>query len=584
MPSLRRSSRFQALSKCASGALLASLVALTAVGCSSSTDDDAARDDATKKASSSLKLCAAVRGNGHYIMTHFTSLARIVEHYGVIDGLAGGSSGSITQFLYESMHMNPDLRTCGAGKCTDEQTAARLALLLKSVMGYAEAVGGSDEAQSIMALVSSFSKVKADFDAKGIAALASSDANAAAVEIKKILENDDLKALVNPDVFEMLKDTEHLSFNVKEIVASVQTITAFSAVENRIFFRTGVINFVDLANKMGRVADFYAGRAQTNEHGIRDFLDACATDSVGKQWAAVKELPANGASCGAMFNGLVKQYRLELPSKAGTYTPRVSENVSSYAAVTKVVSTSVVTGETLANYRTALTEYQKGAHPEGNVPFAAKWSDVKFGYWSSDATLKKIASNEKGYKDAKTLNFEPLGDAKWLDVLAASPAEPGLSRFVEVPGGKVSAGGWSDLAPVLVLKNAGCENVIYITRETDESDFASGIAKHLGMGTTEFKEIFDLANVETTSNVGSGFANSVAKAEGVWCTNWNSFTDFQTVQMSEHAYGGPAPAMPLEAHDAYFQKGAFGTVYPNVVTNSGKVGCTPGLSGGAKLP
>lgn len=35
--------------------------------------------------------CAAIRGNGELVMSHFSSLARFVEDQGVIDGLAGGT-------------------------------------------------------------------------------------------------------------------------------------------------------------------------------------------------------------------------------------------------------------------------------------------------------------------------------------------------------------------------------------------------------------------------------------------------------------------------------------------------------------
>ncbi|MFO0676700.1 MAG: hypothetical protein U0169_09205 [Polyangiaceae bacterium] len=563
---------------------VASVLALVVpLGCSSSGDDATSRDDATKKPSP--KVCAAVRGNGHYIMTHFGSLARVVEHYGVLEGLAGGSSGSITQFLYESMHMHPDLRKCETGACSEEEAAARMSLLLKSVMGYAEVVGGSPEARSILGLVTAFSEVRTKFDEQGIEALASSDAAKAAAEITKILGSDDIKALVNPEVFTMVTDTAHLEFNVKEVVASVKTITAFSAVENRIFFRTGVISFADLAEKMGRVADFYAGRATTDTAGMKKFLDACAKNAVGKQWSAVKELDGDGAKCGAMFTDLVTKFRAELPSKKGTYSPRVLDKVGDYAPVTKIVSTSVLTGASVGLYHDALKEYQQGKYPEGNVPFAPEFKDIKFGYWSSDAVLAKVAANKEGYKDAKTAKFEPLGDATWKEIIEASPAEPGLSNFVDLPDGKVSAGGWSDLAPVLVLKNAGCDQVVYVTREGDESTFASGIAKHLGMGETEFADVFDLDNASTESKTGSAFALSIAKSEGVWCTNWNAFTDFQTVAMFENSYGGPAPdGVPLEGRTSFVREGRFGKPYVNVVSSSGKIGCTPGLSGHTKLP
>src|SRR5512141_842017 len=84
--------------------------------CSSPKEEDGAADEgAVIQQSDAPKLCAAVRGNGESILTHFASLSRIVEHYGVVDGMAGGSSGSITTFTYESILKNPAMQRCGTG-------------------------------------------------------------------------------------------------------------------------------------------------------------------------------------------------------------------------------------------------------------------------------------------------------------------------------------------------------------------------------------------------------------------------------------------------------------------------------------
>src|SRR4051794_20419860 len=79
------------------------------------------------------RLCAGIRGNGNLIAAHWTALARILENYGMIEGTAGGSSGSITQFIYESIYANPLLRQCASGACSDEEAGARAGLLMKSL-------------------------------------------------------------------------------------------------------------------------------------------------------------------------------------------------------------------------------------------------------------------------------------------------------------------------------------------------------------------------------------------------------------------------------------------------------------------
>src|SRR5574338_1035238 len=75
-------------------------------------------DDVDDDENADRRVCAAVRGNGQLIFAHFASLARITEHYGPLWGSAGGSSGSITQFLLESIQMNPAVASCGEYECT----------------------------------------------------------------------------------------------------------------------------------------------------------------------------------------------------------------------------------------------------------------------------------------------------------------------------------------------------------------------------------------------------------------------------------------------------------------------------------
>src|SRR5690349_6860427 len=116
---------------------------MVAVACSSSSSS-ASSDESNIREADGPHLCVALRGNGNYIITHFASLARLIENYGIIDGMAGGSSSTITMFTYESILKNPTLRTCGDQACSAEETAARAALLLKSLREYGQTVGSTD--------------------------------------------------------------------------------------------------------------------------------------------------------------------------------------------------------------------------------------------------------------------------------------------------------------------------------------------------------------------------------------------------------------------------------------------------------
>jgi hypothetical protein len=555
------------------------LIAVASVGlgaCSSApaADDAAADEGEIVQASATPKLCAAVRGNGESILTHFASLSRIVEHYGVVDGMAGGSSGSITTFAYESILKNPVMHRCGTKRCSADADAARVALALKSVQGYANVVGDSEEALSVKGLAGAAAKLKADYEARGIGALSSAESVEAAKRLKEVLSVPEVRAIVNPEVFAMLADVRHLAFNVGEIKTSISQLGAFSVDDNRLFFRTGVLAWPALATLFGRVGDFYAGYGPADKAGMSAWLDACAESTRDKPWSEAAEVAVpEGGTCGSALEALVKDYRGKARGAEGTYVSRLDERVGDpKSPLHKLVSTAVLEREAITKYKAARARYVTGEFETGSIPFEPAFSDVNFGYWGSDADLAKLQENAAGFDDLKSKKVSPLGNAPWREILAASPAEPGLSRFVELSDGRFSAGGWSDLAPALVLKNVGCEHVVYVTREGDESFFATKIAKNAGMSESDWKNLYDL------SNEASSYSRSVAAADAVWCTNWNGFTDAQMSAEVLDAWSAPHETR------ASFASARVLHPYSGVTERSGKAGCTPGVSGGATFP
>src|SRR5690606_16621521 len=125
--------------------MLAGAVSSIAACSAAPADEGADESEAEVSRARPPKLCAAVRGNGPYILVHFAGLARVVEHYGVVDGIAGGSSGSLSTFLYDSILENPAVSRCGSRRCSESERAARVSLALKSIEGYGMSVAGSDE-------------------------------------------------------------------------------------------------------------------------------------------------------------------------------------------------------------------------------------------------------------------------------------------------------------------------------------------------------------------------------------------------------------------------------------------------------
>lgn len=554
------------------GVLSASAMSL--VACDATVPEDVTTDDPTTedavKVGAAPDMCVAVRGNGHYIVTHFASMARIVEHYGVPNGMAGGSSGSITQFVYESILLNPAVRTCGDRACNKGEAAARVALTLKSLQGYGEAVAGSDEVVSITELVGLVTKLKAEVDKRDVEGLLKSDVAGATKQLQEVLAIPEFANIVNPEIKELLASPSRAPFAARDVQKSITTLGAFSVDDNRLFFRPGLLNWNALADLFGRVASFYAGYAPANGAGMKAWLDDCATGSVGKPWTEAAATSTKAGTCGSRFIGLVNDYRKDVRANPPAKS-RINDRVDMPSPLTKLISTAVLEGDAAKAYSTARTEYLAGKYPTGDITFVPPFDSVKFGYWGRAADLEKVRSNPRGFTDLKTQKFSALGGGPWREVLTASPAEPGLSRFVELPDGRISAGGWSDLAPVLVLKNAGCKKVIYVTREGDESGFATKIAKRVGMDKTSWDKLYNLSSQ-------SGYTRSVTEADGVWCTNWNSFGDLQQKEMALDSFGAPLEARsglksvkPLRA-------------YPNITDRTGKVGCTPLVSGGAVYP
>lgn len=562
-------------------ALLAGAFVLPA--CASTSDEsDSQEGAAIGDPNTAPKLCAGLRGNGTNILNHFSSLAAITEKYGVVDGVAGGSSGSITSFIYESMLMNPAITGCTAdGTCAP--SPARVALALKSAQGYAGAIATSDlgrevqqvltTAQTVAPLIQGMKKV-ADLKQAVDQAASNPNTQAAAAAVKNLLttakSDPDLSRLLNPQLFQLAQSGNE-QFAFQEIKKAFSTAGKFEVDGNRLFFRPGLVNWDALSNLLGRVADFYAGQDADSNTAMGKWLDRCAESTKGKAWSEIRTTD----NCGTEFIGIVSAYA----KKPVTASKRLNDSVGA-STLHKLVITSVVQGKSAAAYAAAFKQYMAGnaptvegtytADPEGKphegtvqnvavqgpegkpVAWRAEFtSDVKFGYWGQSGDLQKITSAKRS--DLKSQMRVALGStAKWKEVMMTSPAEPGISNLVALSAESststgspaYSAGGWADLAPVLVLEDMGCQNVVYVTRIGDEGAFGIGVPHELGMNSDQQDKLFNL------DNPNSSYAVSVAeatKAGGVWCTDWNGKQDMETRVLGSYKaplYGTMSAAFP----------------------------------------
>jgi len=198
---------------------------------------------------------------------------------------------------------------------------------------------------------------------------------------------------------------------------------------------------------------------------------------------------------------------------------RIQESVGAH--IPALPTTSVLTGKAVDQYTKLFIDYQTTTDPNfGN--FSVNPADLRFGYWGDATSLKKIEkqfkTNPEYLQDAKSQKFLALGESPWHKVISTSPAEPGLSRIMALSRTQLSAGGWSDLHPVMVLKALGCDNIIYITRKGEESRFAQAIFRRLTNANDQ-----TVSDFYSMTNPQSSFMRSQQNATKIKCTDWNSF-------------------------------------------------------------
>jgi len=502
-------------------------------------------------------LCVAVRGNGPKIFAHFAGLARVHEHYGLIDGIAGGSSGSITSFLTESMYKNPHAFDCGGQPCDDGEAGLRIALMFKSISAYFEVLAGTDEALAIQQLA----PVVAQAKAMGIDTfIANGDFEAARDALNTLFASEDLAELINPELLDLLANSPDPEFHVQEIWAMLSGFGTFAVDGDHIFIRPSVIGFDAFASKLGRIGTFYAAYGPADAEAWQQFFDACTPDSRGKGWPEIAARDAgDGTTCGELFRGMLGQWREAYLADEDNQPSRLDDAIGD--VLPSLISTSVLEGDSVASFEQARTDWL-AARP---YTFTPSFDDIRFGYWGQDADLATVGANPNGYSDAKTSRFLPLGEGPWRVALSRSPAEPGLARALELNDTQVSFGGWSDLAPSLVLKNLGCDRVVLITRRgAVQGGFGPSVAGLLGMDAEEDEALYGL------DNAASSIYRSLTEADAVLCTNWDGFesADFAGVF-------GDAYTSPLESSDPFFTEAD--DAYSNTTDRIGAPACTAGV-------
>ncbi len=499
--------------------------------------------------------CAGIRGNGQNLFAHYGSLARHIEEYGAITCAAGGSSGSITTFVLESIWANPDVHNCqvnttgGPKKCRQSERDARMSLLLKSVVGLTE-TGLFDDAATVNALLDGVTVENINELLNG------SVPEMGVLAFMRLLR--DLGPLINPELIELLQNSPDPVFHATDIIEGLEKGIQFIVDDPAVFLRTSVIDFDEFATLLGVYGSFYAGYGPADRPGMSAWLFDCAQAGIGLTWEEVSQLPTrDGQSCGETFGDLFNEYREAFAAMGGPN--RADDPVGQYLPAFGV--TGVLTGDAIVIWEEARAAWID-AQP---IPFEPNFTDIGMGYWGSDRELRRMAQRlDRDFADLVSEKFVPLGSASWREVLSSSPAEPGFSPAVPLVSGFVSVGGWADPLRVQPLVALGAQRTITVNRLGGVGGFTESVTRLLNASDYEVDALY------STTDPASSFYIGLDIATGVWCTDWDSQNGDPNM-LFNNAYNSPlitSDRQLLNPRNGYVDVGPDYTI----------AGCTPGVA------
>lgn len=533
--------------------------------------------------------CLAIRGNGELEPAHWGGMAKTIEQLGLPNAMAGGSSASISMFWLNSVAQHSLLQEVGL---STEEKNLRAALLVKSFLGFFSELKNTKFSQDFLNLYGQYNQTQAESMTKEMQAEMLKKNYPAVSRVLKqgislgLFDENSLKSLT---LSLKTKTDDRSQFYVDELSESVRLFGKFdSSTDANLFFRAGLVSFENAAVSFGRLAAFYSATSASSKvlDEWAEFFKQCTVESKGVSWAGLMQ---KKPLCGASFQKIFQTYFNDEP-KIHLEEKMIGQPIAIFP------STSVLVGNAVNETEQAFEAYDKQLdHQFGKNFKISNPEDIRFGYWGDMAVLEKIDS-ALDKTDEKSRRFLALGPATWKQVLSLSPAEPGLAplkRFTANNQKLISAGGWSDLHPAALLKAAGCDKIVYLTRQGGESLFAQGVANRLmslnrdvsKLTSTKpdeqlaikklneegdlsadpngtWSKLFNMANPNSSVNF------SLRKSSAVLCTNWNAFdVKNDLVGLVEDSYQSNYFMSDTMAGDADFKL--------NPITQEYHPGCQP---------
>jgi hypothetical protein len=287
-------------------------------------------------------------------------------------------------------------------------------------------------------------------------------------------------------------------------------------------------------------------------------------------------------------------------------------------------------------YNDLKTSYLRGESNRDYSAFKVDFErELKFGYFTNEGDrIKRGLAPYVSRGDLKSAKFEAIPNGNWFEVLATSPAEPGLASLQPIPQnasreqvlaerrkpvsqrwvglpyrrGMLSAGGWPDLQPTAALEASGCKRVALITRKDGEAVFAQQVFVRL---TGTENEVPFWKELKLNNNAGwrvsgetersawnrlynygnpqSSFNQALGAADITYCTDWNRFSPFngQGPAMEREAYFAPTlltPGIPESFRVNKTETSPSQARFPGCVPMRATMGVRPNSSPAAGLP
>ncbi|MAZ47506.1 MAG: hypothetical protein CME65_03020 [Halobacteriovoraceae bacterium] len=389
--------------------------------------------------------------------------------------------------------------------------------------------------------------------------------------------------------------SEILTYRKDQFGLALQYFGNYNIQENaNIFFRPGPLDFHGFAKLFNRAANFYAGRGFTEEiaQDFRSWISTCTPGSEGKQWG---EIVSAKSQCKRMFDNMLEDFleeqkAAELGYKREYYRvtssrirrhrdvpfsfPQRIDDLVAQGILT-IPTTGVIMGDSAARFNQLKADFSRTTDPEFGRQFSASIDDLRIGYWGAPGVLNQIESNlSRPFQDSfgrrldfrndfKSQLFYPLYHAKWSEVFKTSPAEPSLTNIRPMPRREdmVSIGGWMDHLSGPVLKSAGCQRVVTITKGDGVGAFGGGMIKRiLNLEYPSWEELGNLSRTgdpddtssiwsrfQNLANPNSSFNNGLRTADAIVCANYD-LLEFGKDPMSAFFNDGYSAPLYLKAH------------------------------------